>query len=166
MNWSAAWPTPENETLEQQLEKLSRDEVLMKWEDAKSTLAKAKEDEMIMRKFVVKKAFPTPNEGTNTLELGANYELKAVIKYNYNLKDNKTVEETLDKIASVGNQGAYIAPELVGWTPNFHLTPFRKLEEEANEGNQTSATILKLCHEMLIITPAAPTVTIKENKKK
>src|SRR5258705_9210205 len=99
MNWSQAWSTPAPETLEQQLEKLSRDDVLIRWEDVKNKLAAYKEEEMAIRKFVVKKAFPRAVEGMNTLELAGNYELKAMVKYNYNLKDNDTVEKTLEKIA-------------------------------------------------------------------
>lgn len=149
-----------------ELDKLSRDEILMIWQCAKDNLALAKEHEMEMRKYVVSRAFPVPEEGTNTLELGNGYQLKANVKFNYNLLDNKTVEDTLDRIARIGNQGVFIAERLVSWQPSFLLTEFRKLEKEADDGSNEAKLILKECHKMLEIKDAAPTLAIKEPKAK
>jgi len=148
------------------LDKLSRDDLLVMWDAAKKDLADAKETEMEMRKYIVSRAFPTPKEGVNTLELGNGYQLKAGVKFNYNLKDTTTVKNTLYKISEIGNQGSFIANKLVSWTPNFLLTEFRQLEENANSGSLEAKEILKLCHEMLEITNAAPTLNIKEPKVK
>lgn len=152
-------PTPVNP-----LDALSRDEVLVKWQDTKDLLAQAKEAEMEMRKYVVSRAFPQATEGVNTVELGNGYELKAGVKFNYTLDtDNSKVEEALDKIATIGNQGSFIADRLVSWSASFKLTEYRTLclPEASEEEKQIKAVI----DSVLTITDAAPTLEIKEPKK-
>ncbi len=91
MNWSSGWgsdqvniqqpvsnPTPSNPW-----DNWSQDECLMYRQKLKEALATAKNDEMEFRKYIVNRAFRIQKEeGTNTLELGNGYELKAVVKYN------------------------------------------------------------------------------------
>lgn len=144
---------------------LSQDELLVKHIALKEAVDKAKEAEMELRKYIVKRAFPEKKEGMNTLELGNGYQLKATVKFNYNLADNDTVEKTLDKIAKIGNEGTFIAQRLVGWTPSFHLTEYRNLLEAA-PSSAVAQEILAAIGEMLIINEAAPTLEIKEPKKK
>lgn len=148
------------------LDKLDRDQVLMKWKEAKDWLQQAKDYEMDMRKYVVSRSFPEAKEGVNTLELGEGYKLKASVKFNYNLKDVETVKNVLYRISEIGNQGSFIANKLVKWEPTFLLTHFRELEEQAKNGLTEAQVMLKLCHEMLIINDAAPTVNIVEPKAK
>lgn len=144
----------------------SQDEVLAEWEGRKTLLATAKEREMEFRKYVVSRAFPNPTEGTNTLELNNGYALKANIKYNYKLADNDTVEKTLDRIAKIGNNGPFIADRLVSWSASFLLTEYRDIQEEAEKGSIEAIAILKEINNMLTIENAAPSLEIKQGKKK
>lgn len=148
------------------LDELSRDEVLQLWRSTKEMLETAKQAEMEMRKYVVSRAFPKPEEGVNTLDLGNGYKLKAGVKFNYNLKEISIVKEVLGRIAQVGNQGAFIAERLVKWEASFLLTEFRKLESDAEAGSEEAKVILKEVHNMLNIVPAAPTLEIKAPKVK
>lgn len=141
----------------------TQDQCLMQWETLKRQLANAKEAEMNMRKYVVKRAFPSAVEGTNTIDLGNGYSLKAAVKFNYRLKENNIVESCLDRIAKIGNQGSFIAERLVNWTPSFLLTEYRELQEM---DTAEAKDILNIVYEMLIIDDAAPTLTIAEPKKK
>lgn len=141
----------------------TQDQCLMQWETLKRRLADAKEAEMDMRKYVVKRAFPNASEGTNTVDLGNGYSLKAAVKYNYRLLDNDKVNNCLDRIRKVGNQGTFIADRLVSWSPHFLLTEYRELQETDTEENKT---ILRIVNEMLEITDAAPTLDIKAPKGK
>lgn len=145
---------------------LDRDQVLLAWQAAKDAIVAANTAELEWRKYVVKRAFPKPIEGTNTLPLGNSYELKAVVKFNYNLADNQTVEKVLDTIAKIGNEGAFIAERLVSWRPSFLLTEYRNLQSAAESGSNTAQTILALIGDMLTVTDAAPAVSIKEPKAK
>ncbi len=142
---------------------MTRDEVLLAWQRSQHDLKIAKENEMEWRRYVIKRAFPEAKEGTNTTELGNGYALKAVVKYNYKLLPNEVVEHCLERISKIGNQGSFIADRLVSWTPNFLLTEYRSLQEEDTE---EAKSILKIVNEMLIINEAAPTLEIKEPRKK
>lgn len=145
---------------------LSNDEVLLKWKEIKDRLAALKEEELEFRKYVVTREFPKPEEGTNTKELGGGYKLKAVVKFNYRLPENDKVEAGLEKLSKLGNDGPFIADRLVSWTPNFLLTEYRQLQEDASKGSKFATDALAVIHEFLVITEAAPTVDIVEPKVK
>jgi hypothetical protein len=167
MNWvnpnlaGASWPAPTNP-----LDSMTEDQLLMLWQDKKAAIEKAKEEEMDLRKYIVKREFPKPHEGTNTKELGQGYQLKAGIKYNYNLADNDTVEDCLNKISKLGNEGSFIADRLVSWKPSFLLTEYRALQESKDKGEKFASEVLDVVNEMLTITEGAPTLEIKEPKAK
>lgn len=172
MSWNnstPAWPTPDAsyDPMEAKYGAFTRDELLMEWEKKKKAIEIAKNEEMNLRKFIVKKAFPEAKEGMNTIKLGNGYDLKAAVKFNYTLAANDVVEKCLNKIAKVGNEGSFIADRLVSWKPTFLLTEYRTLIEEAEKENGKHAKeILKIVNEMLTITDAAPTLEIKEPKQK
>ncbi len=138
---------------------LTNDQVLQAWEHSKAALNNAKEAEMEWRKYAATRHFQQPAEGVNTLELNNGYELKYTRKLNYKLLDNDTVDKCVDRIAKI-DKG--VADRLISWTPSFLLTEYRKLEEDNSE---QSRQMLSLCHVMLEINEAAPTLAIKEPKK-
>lgn len=148
------------------LDTMSEDQLLMLWSDKKKAIELAKVEEMDLRKYIVGRAFPKKEEGMNTKPLGNGYELKAAIKYNYNLSDNDTVENCLAKVASLGNQGPFIADRLVSWKPSFLLTEYRELLDAKEKGDKFAIDVLKAIEPMLTITDAAPTLEIKEPKSK
>ena len=165
MNWSTTLPHVFTGTIDPmaKYDAMGRDEVLIEWQRLQTELANAKAAEMEMRKYVVKRAFPDATEGTNKLELGQGYELKAVVKFNYNLDpDLDKVEAALDKIALMGNEGAFIADRLVKWSADFLLTEYRKLEDK--DATQIQLAIKKEIDNVLLITDAAPSLSIVEPK--
>lgn len=174
-NQNPGWPTTQNPPAPAdplgapnwtaKYDNMSKDDILLAWDDIKNKITALKEQEMDLRKYIVKRAFPTAVEGTNKQELGNGYELKAVVKFNYKLEDNKKVEAGLDKISAMGNDGSFIAERLVSWTPNFLLTEYRELQRQADEGNPNAKEMIKIVSEFLIITDAAPTLEIKAPKK-
>ncbi len=148
-------------------DKLSDNEVLLRWQASQAALAQAKTDEMEWRKYAVKRSFPEAHEGTNTKELGGGYTLKAAVKYNYKLDpDVNKVWSMLQELKTIGNDGAHIADNLVRWEANFLLTEYRKIQD----GVEKESTIAKqqmLCiSKALTISEAAPTLDIKEPKRK
>lgn len=145
---------------------MSNDDLLLEWNKRNKAITTAQTEEMELRKYIAKREFPNANEGMNTKELGNGYQLKAGIKYNYNLADNDKVEECLNHIAALGNEGPFIADRLVGWTPSFKLTEYRLLCEAKEKGDQRASDILKVVEKMLTITEAAPTLEIREPKGK
>ncbi len=173
MNWQSSWDAPTTPapiinpkpSAFPEWDSKSQDDILVEHQRMQSELVSLKARELDFRKYIVDRCFPTKEEGTNTLELGRGFELKAVVKYNYKLLDNDIVEKGLAKIASIGNQGAFIADRLVSWTPNFLTTEYRKLQDDAEAGSNEAKEILKLVTEFLEIKEAAPTLTIKEPRK-
>ena len=155
------WPSSSNP-----LDAMNEDQLLLEWQKKKDAIEVAKTEEMDLRKYIVKREFPKPEEGTNRKELGAGYTLKSVIKYNYSLADNDTVESCLEKISNLGNNGAFIADRLVSWSPSFKLMEYRELVEEKDKGSKFAADALNIINEMLTIKEAAPTLEIVEPKIK
>lgn len=172
MSWNTdnytgpVWPIGINPTPSSPYDAMSNDQLLLEWDRLKKNVELAKEAELDLRKYIVKREFPKPNEGINTLELGGGYQLKAGVKYNYNLADNDTVEACLEKISGLGNAGSAIADRLVSWKPHFLLSEFRQLQEDKEKGSKFANDALDLISEMLTITEAAPTLEIKSPKIK
>ena len=156
------WPTiPSNP-----LDSMNEDQLLLLWQDKKNAIERAKVEEMDLRKYIVKREFPKPTEGMNNKDLGNGYVLKAAIKYNYNLADNDTVENTLEKLSKLGNAGSAIADRLVSWKPSFLLQEYRTLQEDKEKGSQFAVQALDVINQMLTITEGAPTLEIKAPKDK
>ncbi len=156
----------ENPVPSTQYDNWTNDQCLMHWQNLKDVLNSAKEAELEFRKYVVSREFPKPEEGMNTKDLGNGYQLKAGIKYNYNLLDNDTVEKCLNKIENLGNEGKFIAERLVSWKPSFLLTEYRTLQDDAAKGSKFANDVLSVVSEMLEIKEAAPSLEIKEPKVK
>lgn len=144
---------------------MTQDQILMKWQEMKEDIEKAKEREMEMRKYIVKRAFPEKKEGMNTAELGAGYQLKAAVKYNYTLDpDIEKIEKALDAIEQIGNRGSFLAERLVSWKANFLVTEYRPLCED--DATEEEKKIKAIVDSILTISEAAPSLEIKEPKAK
>jgi hypothetical protein len=163
-----SWPNPNTQTPPSlnPWDSMNEDALLLLWQQKKDAIETAKAEEMDLRKYIVKREFPKPNEGMNNKELGNGYTLKAGVKYNYNLADNDTVEATLEKLSNLGNAGSAISDRLVSWKPNFLLTEYRQLIEDKDKGSKFADDALKIITEMLTITEGAPTLEIKAPKDK
>lgn len=164
-NQQPAEPTFINPTPSNPWDAMNKDGLLLLWDETKKAIEEAKANEMELRKYIVNREFPKKQEGTQRKELGNGYELKAVVKYNYNLADNDTVEKCLDHISALGNEGAFIADRLVSWKPNFLKTEYNDLLERKSKGDERAMKILDIVSDMLTITEGAPTLDIVEPKK-
>jgi len=162
------WMTPElYDALNCEGLVFNKDGMLMLHQRTKEKLDHFKSLEMEYRKVCAKLLVEKPKEGMNTVELGNGYQAKIGIKYNYKLdSNNDKVWEGLEKIEKIGNQGKFIAERLVSWTPNFLLSEYRKLQEEAQDGSQEAKQMLEVVNEFMTITEAAPTLEIREPKVK
>lgn len=166
-NWNdGAQVTPSNPQPSNPWDAMNEDALLLLWNGKKAAIETAKAEEMELRKYIVSREFPKKQEGTQRKELGNGYELKAVVKYNYNLADNETVEKCLDHISALGNEGPFIADRLVSWKPNFLKTEYNDLLERKSKGDERAIKILSIIDQMLTITEGAPTLDIVEPKGK
>jgi hypothetical protein len=135
---------------------LSRDELIMKWEASRKALEAAKASELELRNAVKTVCFPDALEGTSRIELGNGYELKCVAKLNYTLADNDKVEAALDRLEKTGNEGAFLAPRLVNWKPSLSLSEYRDLAPQYKA----------IIDDVLTVKPGTPTIDIVEPKGK
>lgn len=144
-------PTPE------QLQKLAQ------WDAAKTALAAAKETEMNLRKECAALIFPDAAVGTNRVELPEGYSLKMVRKVNYKLDaDNEKVDSVQDKVAAMGNEGAFLAPRLFKWTVELSVSEYKKLDP----ANPTHAKIKKTLDAIITTEDGAPTMEVEAPKAK
>lgn len=132
-----------------------RDALLIQWQEAKKTLDAAKEIEMQLRKRVVTEVYNFDEnelrEGTENVELGNGFKLKAVFKTNYTLnnKDNN-VDKMLCKLEAAGPEGKFVAERLVKFKPELSVAEYKKLDVK-----------MRRIADLVISTkPAAPTLEI------
>jgi hypothetical protein len=156
--------------------KSNLDTVLLQWQAAKDTLSTAKEEEMRLRKLAVELGFgERPDEGTNTKAFGQGYDLKAVIKYTYNLclptnasEDATLVDEVnkvVDNMTAISNEGSFIATRLFKWSVDLTVSEYKKIVEEAKH-NPLYKKLLDEVNRVVLIKDAAPTLEIKAPKAK
>jgi len=141
-----------------------RDQLLVHWREAKEALEKAKEAEMFLRKRVVDFAFdPNKQSGTENVDLGNGYKLKAVKKLNYgfikndeNKLDKAAIDKALAKIEKDGAVGELIAERLVKWTPDLSLSEYKLLSDKHKA----------IIDSVIVTTEGSPTLEIVEPKNK
>lgn len=142
-----------------------RDLRLMAWEAAKRAIETAKEAEMTARKAAVDFCFDQERRtGTERIELGNGYEAKAVKKQNHNFvkgADGKTIDlvalrAALAEIATLGNEGPFLAERIVKWSPDLVIGEYNNLAP------QYKAIIDKV----IVTTDGAPMLEIIAPKTK
>lgn len=141
----------------------ARDLILKAWEASKVTLELAKNTEMDLRKAAFGYCFPNPTEGTQRVDLGSGYALKAVHKVNIKITaSNEDVDKAEDAATAIGNEGTFLFERIITWTPNFSKSEYKKLET----GNATHVAVKKLIDGLIEETPGAPTLEIEAPKAK
>lgn len=134
-----------------------RDQLIMTWQAAKAAADKAVAVERELRAKIKAELFPDAKpEGTTNLELGMGYKLKLVTKRNYNLASNDKVDEALEAIGKLGNEGTFIAERLVTWHPRLALSEYREAPDN----------VKAIIDGVLTVTDGTPTVELIEPKAK
>lgn len=137
----------------------ARDALILKWQAAKDTLASAKEIEMTIRKQLTAMCFEDSNVGTNRIDLGNGYKLKYVKKMAYSVDADK-IEDVLEAIEKVGNEGPLLADRLVKveYTPS--VSEYKKLDVE----NPTQKQIKDLFDKVLTTKVGSPVLELEVPK--
>lgn len=139
----------------------ARDDLLMRHQAAAKALAEAKALEMQLRLEVAETLYGFDvnvlREGTENIDLGNDYKLKAVFKTSYTLnnKDN-AVDKMLTKLENSGEEGKFIAERLVKYKPELSVTEYKNL----------SPKMKKIVDEVVSTKPATPTIEIVAPKAK
>lgn len=129
-------------------EQMSRDNQILAWDATKKELDALKSREMKMRKHIVESnshGFDGTQVGTQNIDLGNGWALKAVVKQSYKLDtDHDKVEAALDKLED------WRADRLVKWSPTISVSEYKALdgiERAVIDG-------------VLTVSIAAPTLTL------
>jgi len=109
----------------------------------------AKEQEL--RKQVFAAFYPTPKEGTNTLDLAEGWKLKGVYKL-----DRKIDEAALPAVTEQLREMGVNADTLVKWTPSLKTAIYKELTAEQRA----------VFDQALIIKPGLPTIELVAPKTK
>lgn len=126
-------------------EQLSRDDQILAWNEAKKELDALKEREMEMRKHIVSSQFDEDKVGTQNVELGNGWKLKAVTTVRYNVeRDTEKVDDVLDQLED------WQAERLVKWKPELSVSEYKKLDDADREKVDS----------ILTIVPGSPTLTL------
>lgn len=167
MNWSTD-PAPAPKPLSTATQRIlasygTETKLLQEWESSKVALEIAKEREANLRAAVFEINFPNAAEGTNRVELGNGYSIKAVVPYRYDLsnKDGKA-EAALEAMANLSTEAAFIADRLIKWQPELSIKEYRGLT--ADNATDEQKKLLVLLGPILTITPGSPQVTLETPK--
>jgi hypothetical protein len=109
-----------------------QDELIHKWTNAQKVLEAAKEAESILRDKVAMEVFNFDENalktGTENLELGKGFKLKAEFKLNYSLNNkDDAVDKMLTKLEKSGEDGKFIAERVVRFKPELSVTEYKNL---------------------------------------
>jgi hypothetical protein len=130
----------------------NRDQLITEWQQAVQTLAAAKQIEMALRNQVLKDEFDFSKEverkGTENIELGNGYKLKAVFKMTPKMSSADEVDVALTKLESKIEGGKLLADRIVKWTPELSVSEYNKLPDAAR----------KIIDAVVVFSPGTPSL--------
>ena len=135
-------------------------DLLIRWDAAKKALKAAQALESSLRSEVLQELYDFGGEsdlreGTENLELGNGYKLKAVFKVSRKLENkNGETQAAVNTIAGMEN-GLIYAERLVKWTPELSVSEYKKLPDN----------IRAVIDECVTSKAATPSLEIVEPKK-
>jgi hypothetical protein len=140
-----------------------RDALLLEWKSAHEALTEAKDAEMKLRKRIVDESGlfdPNKEEGTQTVELGAGWKIKAVKSLNYKT-DNANGEafSVLAQLDTMGEVVSHIAKDLFKFDANLRTGKYKELAKVSPEA-------YKLLQTIITTKPASPSIELVAPKSK
>lgn len=136
----------------------TRDMVIMEWDATKKVLADAKDKEARLRKEIIAMEFSGAKSGTNRVQLGNGYALKAVVRYNYKITKNEAVEppDYSHLQHYLAQLPPAVAQSIIKWTPELSETVYKQLTEEER----------KIVNQFLLITDGSSSLDLEVPKAK
>lgn len=125
-------------------------EDLEAWYKAQKLLAKVKAQEILLRTKIFKGKFPTPREGTNSLDIGDGFYLKATHVINRSV-DEAAFKASTEQFAEAGIP----TDKIIKWKPELVTGTYRELTEEQRNLFDTA----------LIIKDGTPGLEITQPKR-
>lgn len=124
---------PQATTETPQLSQEQKDKLLADWKEAKATVARWKEYEQELRAYIVNNGgFFDPNKekGTENVDLGNGYKLKAKKSISYKVENKKgEAIQMVQRLASLGEASAVKASELFRFDAELRTSIYKTLNE-------------------------------------
>ena len=134
-----------------EFEHMARDAQLLTWDALQKQLTTLKSREMEMRKYIVEsnsQGIDAGVVGTQNVDLGNGWKLKAVIKDTYTLDaDNDKVEAALDKLED------WQADRLVKWSPRMLKREYDELTDAQRDTFNDVVTIKRTSPTLSLVAP-------------
>lgn len=122
---------------------LTLDQKIMVWNNNSVELKRLKTLEMCQRKELIDAAYADQKLGTNTLDLGAGYKLKATIKMTTSL-DESSLGLILPEIPKE------VQDAILKYKPSLVMKEYNKL----------SGKVLELVNEAIVTKPSSPSLEL------
>lgn len=129
------------------------DELILEQQDVAAKAKHYSERDKELRALIYSMAFEGLDDGTqHSAPLGKGYVLKGKRPVSYKLSSG--IDDALEAIAKIGNEGSFIADRLVSWSPKLSLKEYDALSDEMR-------AIIDPC---ITTTPGLAVIEIKEPK--
>lgn len=126
-------------TTEQLYSKIGR------WNELQAKLASIKDEEMKLRKEIFEECFPTPVEGTATVDMPEGWKLKG------NYKLTRSIDEAaLPAVLAELRKHKVPTDTIITYKPNLSLSDYRKLDPKWQ----------RVLEQALTVKPGAPTLEL------
>lgn len=116
-----------------------------RWNDLQSKLASIKDEEMKLRKEIFEQCFPTPVEGTATVDMPEGWKLKGTYKLTRSLD-----EAALPAVIAELHKHKVATDQLITYKPSLSLSTYRKLDPKWQ----------RVLEQAMEIKPGAPTLEL------
>lgn len=134
----------------------NRDEVLVKWQEAKKMKESITEIEMFLRKTIVEREFADAKKGTSRVALGNGWQLKAVKKETLSVTKNEADDANpYSHLPGImGQLPPAIAAKIIKWKPEVDTKTYAAL---------TDAERL-IVNQFVLLKDGSPDLVIEEPK--
>lgn len=129
-------------------------QLITEWKQAADQLKEIKGKENALRQALVSQMFDAMKlEGTEAVDIGWGYKLKAVKEMNYTATDKEgEVQAVIEALSSRGAEE--LADGLFRYKPEVNVVPYRKVLSMAMEHNDTQ--FMELLHKAIMVKPGMP----------
>jgi hypothetical protein len=127
---------------------------IQRWAETAAELARLKALELEQRLELVAEYFSAGGEGTVKIDVGAGHELAAKFGLYHKLPAEEATRPVLAKMAKADPAGEELVKRLVKWVPEVRVGELKKLPPK----------MARLLEPILMITPATPTLELREPK--
>jgi hypothetical protein len=153
----------ESEAAKEHASNLSRDEQILLWDRLRQVTKQLGDIESDLRKKIIADNFDSERvDGTETVQLGAGWSLKATKSQTYKVTGKN------DDVMSVECELPNWLEELFRWKSEISISKYKQLVStvNGNPDDQQSAELLKKIDSLIEVKPGSPQLVLQPPKEK